>query len=631
MPSRQTYAGGVLDNVYVNGTMGNDSYDGSSPVPLSATVGPKKTIQAGIDAASTDSWVRVAEGVYRENIQITDMSLYLDGASARTTIIDGGANDPVILVGAPGEYVDIQGFTIRNGSHDIGGGILCMFSDLWVMDCNIVDNTAEWGGGILSIDSLIEIYGCCIANNSAVNGGGGVANFDGIMYMAASTVSGNSLGLAGVGGAGIYNDDSWGGLGMAVGEATIAFNSAPGAASRGGGFANEGYAESYFYGTIVANNTAGYPGTNNAYIGPDAVSYSLWFNIDSENTCGFTELTDQVNTDPLLGPLMNNGGWTDTHAITDYSPAFEKADVVSFEGIDQRWVPRPQGAFCDVGAYELIMEKTAVVNAVNNGGKLKITSSAGGIMDLASSSGCEGSGVVSGVVFPYGFLSFRIVGLTLGEAVQVTLEFPGPVPAGHRYMQCDGHGNWTDITAIVGHNNGDNIITLNLVDGGMGDIDHIANGRIVDPAGPGIIVAQRKGGSGSATHVQQPVDLPQLKVRGASLSSSSVKPGTAVTVTASVANTGTASGNMLVKLYVNGQEEDSRGIVVAGGSSALVAFTVARNWPGVYSVYVGEANAGSLTVGNPVGDGIILLTSSLMLIVAFAIGAVHLYQRRSSL
>lgn len=64
VPSRQTYAGSTLDDVYVNGTMGNDSYDGSSPVPLSATVGPKKTIQAGIDTASIDSWVRVIEDVY---------------------------------------------------------------------------------------------------------------------------------------------------------------------------------------------------------------------------------------------------------------------------------------------------------------------------------------------------------------------------------------------------------------------------------------------------------------------------------------------------------------------------------------------------------------------------------------
>lgn len=127
-----------------------------------------------------------------------------------------------------------------------------------------------------------------------------------------------------------------------------------------------------------------------------------------------------------------------------------------------------------------------------------------------ASSGCPGSGGVFGTVFPYGFLSFRIVGLESGSSVQVTIEFPGPVAAGCRYMQCDGHGNWTDITEIVGHNIGDNILVLNLADRGMGDIDHVANGRIIEPSGPGVEIAQQTGGSSSVTPAQQPVPLPLL-------------------------------------------------------------------------------------------------------------------------
>lgn len=58
--------------------------------------------------------------------------------------------------------------------------------------------------------------------------------------------------------------------------------------------------------------------------------------------------------DPLLGPLQDNGGPTETMALLPGSPAL---DVVPASGTvcpssDQRGVSRPQGAACDVGAYE---------------------------------------------------------------------------------------------------------------------------------------------------------------------------------------------------------------------------------------------------------------------------------------
>ena len=60
-----------------------------------------------------------------------------------------------------------------------------------------------------------------------------------------------------------------------------------------------------------------------------------------------------------LGPLADNGGPTETHAITDTSLAFNvvpEEDCVSF---DQRGVARPQLGDCDLGAFELaIPEQT---------------------------------------------------------------------------------------------------------------------------------------------------------------------------------------------------------------------------------------------------------------------------------
>jgi hypothetical protein len=85
-------------------------------------------------------------------------------------------------------------------------------------------------------------------------------------------------------------------------------------------------------------------------------------NIDSDGTCGLTDPTDLPNTDPMLGPLQDNGGPTWTHALQLGSPAIDAIPVVDCavaEGADQRGVRRPlngdglPGSLCDIGAYEV--------------------------------------------------------------------------------------------------------------------------------------------------------------------------------------------------------------------------------------------------------------------------------------
>jgi hypothetical protein len=63
--------------------------------------------------------------------------------------------------------------------------------------------------------------------------------------------------------------------------------------------------------------------------------------------------------DPLLGPLADNGGPTQTIALLPGSPAIDAAAAVASGGdyaavvaTDQRGVPRPVGSAADIGAYE---------------------------------------------------------------------------------------------------------------------------------------------------------------------------------------------------------------------------------------------------------------------------------------
>ena len=82
------------------------------------------------------------------------------------------------------------------------------------------------------------------------------------------------------------------------------------------------------------------------------------YNIESPgNSCGFDQNTDKTDVpDPMLGPLQNNGGPTETHALLSGSDAINQIPEAACElGEDQRGEPRPEtgGTMCDVGAYEV--------------------------------------------------------------------------------------------------------------------------------------------------------------------------------------------------------------------------------------------------------------------------------------
>jgi hypothetical protein len=96
--------------------------------------------------------------------------------------------------------------------------------------------------------------------------------------------------------------------------------------------------------------------------GPDYVTESNGGNIESPgDTCGFDQPTDQVDVsgdDLKLGPLQDNGGPTETHALGADSVAIDQIpadECVDADGepltTDQRGFPRD--SMCDIGAFEV--------------------------------------------------------------------------------------------------------------------------------------------------------------------------------------------------------------------------------------------------------------------------------------
>lgn len=85
---------------------------------------------------------------------------------------------------------------------------------------------------------------------------------------------------------------------------------------------------------------------------------SAGHNIESRDECNFKAAGDKVNTDPLLGPLADNGGPTQTMALLAGSPAIDAAGAPC-PATDQRGVSRPQGPTCDIGAFEVLVPASA--------------------------------------------------------------------------------------------------------------------------------------------------------------------------------------------------------------------------------------------------------------------------------
>ncbi len=79
---------------------------------------------------------------------------------------------------------------------------------------------------------------------------------------------------------------------------------------------------------------------------------SLGHNLITDASCPGDGPGDLPETEPLLGPLADNGGPTPTHEPLPGSLAID-AGPATCVARDQRGVPRPRGPACDVGAVEV--------------------------------------------------------------------------------------------------------------------------------------------------------------------------------------------------------------------------------------------------------------------------------------
>lgn len=152
--------------------------DDNCPGPGSGTEpDPFCKIQDGIDTATDGDEVLVAMGTYHETIDFNGKAITLrssDGPEV-TTISAAGLNRRVVTAGN-GEGADtvFEGFTVRDGFSQSGGGMGIFAASPTVKNCIFTGNISDHGGGmgIQSASSQPLIQDCIFTGNVAENGGG---------------------------------------------------------------------------------------------------------------------------------------------------------------------------------------------------------------------------------------------------------------------------------------------------------------------------------------------------------------------------------------------------------------------------------------------------------------------------
>ena len=253
-----------------------------------------------------------------------DVPVTIEGPAGRGITIDGKGKTRVmyVVIADPLAQVFLRNLAITGGNSE-----------------DYVAGAIQVGGG----DSQLILENTTVRNNT---GAGGTVIYGGSLMLLNSTVSGNASSS--------FLASSYGavhGYRLELINSTITNNSQNGVGAFKGGVLLKN--------SIISNH----PGKN-CVPGESTVYVRAGANISDDETCGGP--AEIMIGDPEIGPLADNGGPTQTHALLAGSPAINTGKDCSLTA-DQRYVPR--SAPCDIGAYEFTTP-TSVTVTIDGGASL---------------------------------------------------------------------------------------------------------------------------------------------------------------------------------------------------------------------------------------------------------------------
>ena len=232
-----------------------------------------------------------------------------------------------------------------------------MRADLYINTSEFVNND---GNGVVAIVDELEVHNSTFSGNGVAG-----LTFDALNYTSSadpqavisnSSFSGNHTGIS------ISGNFAYGGLTAKLESVTIAENIG------GGGLDESGVFLEVENSLISGNTSAGTPADVQGISVVDDFAYTLVGDTSNLTVAELAVLTagtgNQIDVEPLLGPLQDNGGPTFTHALLAGSPAIDAGDpaFASPPDFDQRGAPftRVHNGRIDIGAYEVQLPSTDV-------------------------------------------------------------------------------------------------------------------------------------------------------------------------------------------------------------------------------------------------------------------------------
>jgi parallel beta-helix repeat protein len=346
-------------------------------------------------------------------IAMTD-TLTLTGPGSTLLTVSGNSASRIFNTSAAptGTSINISSATLVNGKvSGPGGAIACSGQVMQLSDCNLTTNSTAGsltkGGAIyIGTGGALTATSCSFKDNVSSGNGGGIASDGNSLTLIRSTISGNRLvqfGQAYYGG-GIYlhsgslvvdsctlsgnASNYFAGFGGAiylksnVTSATIRNSTISGNSTGGRGGAICCYAVTIQNSTITGNTAYSFSNLTNKYVGigggVDAVKCSIESSIlygnksvdgpdiDVNTLTAHNTMLGQFpligvligdvtfGVDPMLGPLADNGGPTETCALLPGSPAINHGSNPANLTTDQRGsgFARKCGIASDIGAFE---------------------------------------------------------------------------------------------------------------------------------------------------------------------------------------------------------------------------------------------------------------------------------------
>jgi|GEM_PF-490781 len=308
---------------------------------------------------NNDGTLEIRESSVSGNFATTFCGGIYNSASGTLSIRDSAINwnsvtvdfmsNPPMVGSLGGIYNDgtaeIARSTINQNTGGGGSGGIGSSGSLTISDSTIDHNTVLSGAGGIGNTGLMTITNSTISNNSAsfkqLGHGGGITN-GGTLTISNSTLSGNHA-------------DTIGGV-DSTGPLTLINSTLSGNYSYPGGIDGGGNIRSV-NGTLQIGNTILNSDSADAIFGSSTSIVSLGYNLCSDNGGDFLNgIGDQINTNPVLGPLQNNGGPTFTHALLTGSPAINAGNpgFTPPPFYDQRGpgYDRVVGGRIDIGSFE---------------------------------------------------------------------------------------------------------------------------------------------------------------------------------------------------------------------------------------------------------------------------------------